>query len=69
MTKPETESSRAMRGALQDFIETVEYTGGVLVDARGTIRLVDDPYWTDLADAYLRACRALDKEPMISKGE
>ena len=70
----------AMRSALEAFIETIEATGGcirpsgVIVGPEGgeVIDLEDsrlvpagDEGWPDLADAYMLACRALGREPMI----
>ena len=70
----------AMRAALEAFIGTIEATGGCVRPGRRTIspdgqEIVEfeghlpvpaaDEDWADLADAYLRACRALDHEPMI----
>jgi hypothetical protein len=55
----------ALREALQGFIETIEATGGCVRDEGDTVAPVGDPDWLDLADAYLRACKALGREPQI----
>jgi hypothetical protein len=70
----------AMRSALKAFIETIEATGGcirpagVIVGPGGDEMIdfedsrlvpVGDENWPDLGDAYILACRALGREPMI----
>jgi hypothetical protein len=70
----------AMRSALEALIRTIEATGGCLRPGRRTINLggqeivesesdlpvpAGDEEWADLADAYLLACRALGREPML----
>ena len=70
----------AMRAALEAFIGTIEATGGCVRPGRRTIspdgqEIVEfeghlpvpaaDEDWPDLADAYLLACRALGREPMV----
>ena len=54
-----------MRNALENFIGTVEATGGVLLDEEGHYVPVADPQWMDLGDAYLLACEALQRQPTI----
>jgi hypothetical protein len=55
----------AMRNALENFIGTVEATGGVCLDEEGHYVPVADPEWMDLGGAYLVACAALHRQPMI----
>jgi hypothetical protein len=55
----------AVREALHGFIETIEAAGGCCRDEGDTVTPAGDPDWLDLADAYLRACRALGREPWI----
>jgi hypothetical protein len=70
----------AMRAALGAFIGTIEATGGCVRPGEGTVgppgeeviafeddRPVPagDESWPDLADAYLLACRALGRPPMV----
>ena len=73
-----------MRAALEAFIGTIEATGGCIRPGRRTIDLAGqeivefegdmpvpagDEDWADLADAYLLACRALGREPVIRGGD
>ncbi len=55
----------AVREALHGFIETIEAVGGCLRDGGDTVAPAGDPDWLDLADVYLRACRAMGREPRI----
>jgi hypothetical protein len=74
----------AMRSALEAFIGTIEATGGCVRPERRTIHLggqeivefeghlpvpAADEDWADLADAYILACRALGREPMLRDGD
>jgi hypothetical protein len=69
-----------MRSALEALIRTIEATGGCLRPGRRSINLggqeivesesdlpvpAGDEEWADLADAYILACLALGREPMI----
>jgi hypothetical protein len=69
-----------MRSALEAFIRTIEATGGCIrpgwrtvnvageemIDPEGLLPVpAGDEDWADLADAYLLACRALGREPML----
>jgi hypothetical protein len=79
--RPEPEDlAVAIRAALEAFVVTIEATGGCVrpgpvadgpqgeeVAAFEDDRPVPaaDETWLDLADAYLRACRALGREPMV----
>ena len=51
--------------ALTAFINTVNATGGLVRLEDGTYGLEVDPDWIDLADAYLSACNALARQPMV----
>jgi hypothetical protein len=70
----------AMRSALEAFISTIEATGGCIRPSGRTVgpsgeefivfeddRPVPagDDSWPDLADAYLLACRAMGRAPVI----
>lgn len=65
------EPAAAMRSALEAFVATIEATGGCVGPEGATDRAmtltvpVVDEAWPDLADAYLMACRALDRTPVI----
>lgn len=69
-----------MRSALGAFIGTIEATGGCIRPGATIVgppgeEIVEyeddrpvpagDEDWPDLADAYLLACRALGREPMV----
>ena len=62
-------SSDAVRAALDGFIETIEAVGGCLLNEAGVLAPVGDPEWTDLADAYVRACNAIGRIPQIDRTE
>jgi hypothetical protein len=49
--------------ALRLFVDTVNSTGGLVVNDAGETAPAADEEWTDLADAYLKACEALGVEP------
>jgi len=56
--------------ALNKFIDTIEATGGVMniaEDDSPYLVPVADEEWADLADAYLAACKALDRSPKIEE--
>jgi hypothetical protein len=70
----------AMRSALDAFIRTIEATGGCVRPGRADVGLPDedgiefdddlpvpagDESWPDLADAYILACRALGRQPLV----
>jgi hypothetical protein len=74
----------AMRAALEAFIATIEATGGCIRPGRADVGTPDealialederpvpaaDEDWLDLADAYLLACRALGREPMVQDAD
>ena len=58
-----------MRAALDGFIETIEAVGGCLLNEAGVLAPVGEPEWTDLADAYVRACNAIGRIPQIDRTE
>jgi hypothetical protein len=74
------EPAAAMRSALEAFIGTIEATGGCVRPERRTINLdgqeivefeghlpvpAADEDWPDLAAAYILACQALGRQPMV----
>jgi len=50
---------------IENFILTVEATGGVFCNRKGLYEPVGDREWIDLGDVYVEACRAIGHEPMI----
>jgi len=60
------EKISALTRALESFCLTIEATGGVILDPRGLAEPVGDEEWADLGSAYLEACEALNRNPMIN---
>jgi hypothetical protein len=58
-------STDAVRAALDGFIEAIETTGGCFRNEGGVLAPAGDPDWTDLGDAYVRACAAIGRTPLI----
>ena len=54
-----------LRAALDTFIDTIEATGGCVRDQDGHVAPEGDPDWIDLGEAYVRACAALGRTPLI----
>lgn len=50
--------------ALENFVQCVEATGGVVRDKKGYVAPVADQDWIDLGDSYLLACQALGRTPV-----
>ena len=50
---------------LLEFINDIEQTGGVVECLDGLHAPVADEDWIDLGETYLKACRALGREPVI----
>ena len=59
----------SLRAALDAFIATIEATGGCVRDDGVLLAPAADPDWIDLADAYLAACAAIGRTPMIEEPE
>ena len=55
--------------ALRLFVDTINATGGLIVNDAGETAPAADEDWTDLADAYLAACAALGVEPQNVEAE
>jgi len=55
--------SAKLAAALRQFVDTVNATGGLVVNDAGETAPAADEDWTDLAEAYLAACEALGVEP------
>ena len=62
------EKISAMERALVSFCLTIENTGGVVENRLGLMAPKIDTDWIDLGEAYVEACEALAREPMIDKG-
>lgn len=56
---------RELREALLTFVDCIDGTGGVIRDRKGYYRPVGDTDWIDLGDAYIQACTALGREPVV----
>jgi hypothetical protein len=54
-----------MAAALNAVVATINATGGVARTGSGTIAPMADAEWTDMGDAYVAACAALGREPLI----
>jgi hypothetical protein len=52
--------------ALEEFVYTIEATGGVVMCRDGTVAPLADEDWIDLGEAYLVACRALCRKARIA---
>ena len=55
--------------ALQQLVDTINATGGLVAADDGFLAPAADPEWIDLAPAYLSACKALGLDPLIPKEE
>ena len=54
-----------VRDSLVEFCDDIEATGGISPNpvGDGTSILACDDEWVDLAETYLKACRALGRKP------
>jgi hypothetical protein len=51
---------------LREFVQDIDATGGVFeFEGTGVYGPVADKDWTDLADTYIKACKALRRRPHI----
>ena len=55
----------AMRAALDAFIDTIEATRRLHPRRGRTVAPEGDPDWIDLGEAYVRACTAIGRTPLI----
>jgi len=56
----------AIKKALEDFCEVIEACGGVVKN--GTLyEPIGDSNWSDLGDAYIVACKALGRKPVVEE--
>jgi len=62
-----SEKEFAYEAALMKLVSTIENSGGVITDSDGRPQgCAADEDWLDLAGAYLDACEALGRMPMIA---
>jgi hypothetical protein len=54
-------TDKELTAALMSFVSAIDVTG-CITENDGP---VGDPEWLDLADAYLQACAALGREPIV----
>ena len=54
-----------MKKVLEEFISTIDNTGGVVLGINGLYVPVVDEEWVDLGEAYMSACMAIDHRPVI----
>lgn len=62
----QTKDASKIAKALEEFVDDINVTGGVVEDEEGLICPVGDPEWIDLGETYMKACEALDREPKVS---
>lgn len=55
-----------IKEALEEFVSDIDSTGGLMLSRTGKPRPEADPEWTDLGETYLKACKALGKEPYVA---
>jgi hypothetical protein len=67
MAKQAREQGDLLRAALWDLVSTIEATGGVIEDEFGNTFPEADHDWLDLGEAYLAACQALGRQPLVEK--
>jgi hypothetical protein len=53
--------------ALEEFVDTINATGGVFTDLKGLVCPRGDEEWCDLGTAYLNACTVLKRRPKIDR--
>jgi hypothetical protein len=53
--------------ALEEFVDTVNATGGVFTDRKGLVCPKGDEEWCDLGTAYLKACTVLKRKPKLDR--
>ena len=57
--------TEAIKSALVSFCDDIEMTGGVGINAKGNHFPLGDEDWIDLGETYIKACKALGREPLI----
>jgi hypothetical protein len=61
----ESTACEPYRKALEQFVRTVEATGGVIRSESGCYEPLGDPEWIDIGDAYVEACAVLGREVLL----
>lgn len=51
--------------AVRSLVDSINATGGIAYDRKGSPIPVGDPEWVDLAIAYLHGCRSLGVTPLL----
>ena len=69
MAKQARQRGDLLRAALWNLVSTIEATGGVVEDQYGNTTPKADHDWIDLGEAYLTACQALGREPVVEKSD
>lgn len=54
-----------LREALRRLVDTIEATGGIVLDDDGNYVPEADEDWVDLGEAYLAACKAIRIRPLV----
>jgi hypothetical protein len=54
-----------LHNATQDLLETIENTGGVVLQDDGLHHLACDEDWIDLAEAYIKLCEVAGRTPKV----
>lgn len=52
---------------LAEFCDDVEAVGGIVKLRGGWNALAVDEEWVDLAETYVKACRVLKRNPVVTK--
>jgi hypothetical protein len=60
-------NAHKMAAALNQFVDTINSTGGVIATEPGTLAPMADEEWLDLGLAYTLACEALGMKATISE--
>lgn len=55
----------AAKRAVVALVESIESTGGLIYDDDRVLVPYADQEWSDIADVYLEACKAIGRKPMI----
>jgi len=53
--------------ALVEFVSDVDQAGGVCITAKGSFAPIADQNWIDLGETYVKACKALRRQPVLAE--